>query len=89
MSASQYIEHLLETAAHAENPAVRRMMAGCVEAIDRGALASYQRTADELTPRELASVLRLLAEHVEQQVTGTVGAEWAERFRRDARELAR
>jgi hypothetical protein len=87
MSASQYIEHLLETAAHAENPAVRRMMAGCVEAIDRGALATYQREADELTPGELASVLRQLADHVQQHVTGAVGEEWADRFRQDARDL--
>jgi hypothetical protein len=86
-SASQYIEHLLEIAAHAENPAYRRMMAQCIEAIDRGALATYEREAGELTPTELASVLRQLADHVQQQVTGAVGEEWADRFRQDARDL--
>jgi hypothetical protein len=86
-AAKQYIEHLLETAAQAENPAFRRMMAGCVQAIDRGALTTYNRAADELTPGELALVLRELADHVEQQLADAVGREWAERFRRDASDL--
>jgi hypothetical protein len=37
LSAQGYIEGLLETAARAENPAHRRMLAMAVDAIDRGA----------------------------------------------------
>jgi hypothetical protein len=87
LSSQQYIDHLLESAASADNPRVRRMMAGCVEAIDRRAFAKYERDARDTTPAQLACVLRELADHVEQQLSDAVGREWAERFRQDAADL--
>jgi hypothetical protein len=45
------------------------------------------REATELTPSELSQVLVELADHVERQVAGSVGVEWAEWFRRDVRGL--
>ena len=87
MVARQYIQQLMESGASAENPAVRPLMACCVEAIDRGALATYDREAANLTPSQLASILRALADHLEQHLPDALGQEWANRFRQDARDL--
>ncbi len=87
MSPHQYIEHLLESAASADDPAVRRMMAACVDAIDGRTWTKYERDALDTTPAQLACVLRELADHVEQQLADAVGRNWAERFRQDARDL--
>jgi hypothetical protein len=71
--------------------ALRKMgyfkMAQAVDALDRCAWMTYSREATELTPSELSQVLVELADHVERQVAGSVGVEWAEWFRRDVRGL--
>jgi hypothetical protein len=88
LSAQEYIEGLLETAARAEDPAHRRMLAMAVDAIDRGSQTTYGKGVGDLTRRELACVLLELAGHIERLVPGLAGARWAARLRGDADDLA-